>query len=130
MKVTNELVVNSVESLNKLSELKLPVKTAFRLAKITRKMNEVLETYNEVLTKLQQDHVEKDENDQPKTLDDPNDPNIRRLVFADPKSFYAAHKELLEIETELDFAKLQVEDLGNIEVTPATLYPIEWLIEA
>jgi hypothetical protein len=129
MKITNQLVLNSVESLNQLAELKLPVKTAFRLAKITRKMNEVLETYNEVLTKIQQDHVEKDEDDKPKTLDDPNDPNIKRLVFSDPAAFAAAYQELLEIETEVDFKKLQVEDLGNIEVTPSTLFPIEWLIE-
>jgi predicted phage-related endonuclease len=129
MKITNQVVINSVESLNQLTELKLPVKTAFRLAKITRKMNEVLDTYNEVLRKIQQDHVEKDEDDKPKTLDDPNDPNIKRLVFSDPAAFKAAYQELLEIETEVDFKKLQVEDLGNIEVTPATLFPIEWLIE-
>ena len=129
MKITNKLVIDSVESLNQLSELKLPVKTAFRLAKITRKMNEVLETYNEVLTKIQQNHVDKDEDGNRKTVDDPNDPNIKRLVFSDPKAFAEAYGELLEIETEVDFNKLSVEDLGSIEVTPATLFSIDWLIE-
>jgi hypothetical protein len=129
MKITNKLVVDSVASLNQLSELKLPVKTAFRLAKITKTLNSILETYNEVLSKLQQDHVEKDEDDKPRTLDDPNNPDIKRLVFADPEAFATAYQELLEIETEVSFKKLSLEDLGTIEVTPATLFQVEWLVE-
>lgn len=129
MKITNKLVVDSVESLNQLSELKLPVKTAFRLAKITKTLNGILETYNEVLSKLQQDHVEKDEDGNPKTLDDPNNSNVKRLVFADPAAFKAAYQELLDIETEVNFKKLSLEDLGTIEVTPATLFNVEWLVE-
>jgi hypothetical protein len=129
MKVTNQLVLNSVESLNHLSELKLPVKTAFRLAKITRKMNEILETYNEVLGKLQQSHVEKDDDGEPVTLEDPNNAEIRRLVFADPTAFATAYKELLDIETDIGLKKLTLEDLGTIEVTPATLFSVEWLIQ-
>ena len=96
---------------------------------MTRKINEVLETYHEVLSKLQQDHAEKDEDDNPKMLDDPDDPNVKRLVFADPEAFAEAYKELLEIETEVDIKKLSVEDLGTIEVAPATLFSIDWLIE-
>ena len=129
MKITNKTVVDSVESLNHLSELKLPVKTAYKLTKLTRKVNEVLETYNEVLGKLQQNHVKKDEEGNPKMLDDPNDSNIKRLVFEDPEAFAEAYKELLEIETEIGITKLTVEDLGNIEVTPTILYQIDWLIE-
>lgn len=130
MKITNKVAVESVGSLNEITELKLPVKIAFKLAKISREINDVLETYNEVLTKLQQEYVKKDESGDPVTLDDPNNSNIKRLVFTDRKAFNEAYSELLEIENEVSFEKLKIDDLGDIEVKSSTLYTLDWLFEA
>lgn len=129
MKLTNKIVVDSVGSLNQLLELKLPVKTAFKLTKISRKLGGVLEAYNKVLAKLQKEHVKKDENGNPMSVEDENNPGIRQLIFEDPVAFTAAYQELVELETEVSFDKLKIEELGNIEVKPTTLFQIDWLFE-
>jgi len=129
MKITNKMVIDSVSSLNTLNELKLPVKTAFRLAKITKKLNEILEAYNSVLQKLQQEYVEKDEEGKQVTFIDPATPSITRLSFKDREAFDAAYQELLGIETEIEITKISLDDLGNVEIKSSTLYDIDWLIE-
>jgi len=127
MKITNKVVVESVDSLNKITELKLPVKIAFKLAKISREFNDILATYNEVLTKLQQEYVEKDKSGNLVTLDDPDNPNIKRLVFTDREAFDKSFSELLEIENKVNFKKLRINSLGDVKLMPSTLYQLDWL---
>lgn len=129
MKLTNKIVVDSVGSLNQLLELKLPVKTAFKLTKISRKLGGVLEAYSKVLAKLQKEHVKKDESGNPMSVEDENNPGTRQLIFEDPVAFTAAYQELVELETEVSFDRLKIEELGNIEVKPTTLFQIDWLFE-
>lgn len=128
MKVSNAQLVDSVNSLNTLNELTLPVRTAFKLAKISRKIETVLADYNKTLAKLQQKHVQKDEAGQPDTYT--AEDGTKRLLFEDPQAFQKEYAELLALETEIELDKLTLDELGSVEVKPTVLYSIDWLIEA
>jgi len=129
MKLTNAVLVNSVGSLNTLSELDLPVKTAFKLAKLSRKIDNLLQIYNDILKKLQTTHAELDENNQPKSVPNSDNPNLRHLIFKDPEAFQREYQELLLIENELDVSQLTIEELGDVKVKTSTLYQLSWLFE-
>jgi hypothetical protein len=61
MKLTNRQIVESCEALSELNTLKLPVKTSFKIAKVSRIINELLKDYMETLKKLQEEHSHKNE---------------------------------------------------------------------
>ena len=127
MKITNKQVLEAVDGLNELTELKLPVKAAFKLTKITKDLQKVIDSYNEVLKKLQEEHVQRDEEGNQIMLDDPENPNVKRLVFSDRDAFNKAYAELLEIENEVNFSPIPVEELGDVEISSAALFKTDWL---
>jgi hypothetical protein len=62
-------------------------------------------------------------------VEDVNNPGIRQLVFENIGAFNTAYQELIDLETEVNFDKLKIEDLGSIEVKPSVIYQIDWLFE-
>mgnify|MGYP001223504038 CR=1 FL=1 len=128
MNVKNSDLINAVPALNELLEQKLPVKTAFKLAKLTRIVQPAVDSYNDVLQKLQQEHCEKDEEGNPKIIPT-DDPNVNRIVMKDWDTFAAAHQDLLDAETDLGMDALDIEEFGDIDIEGATLFQISWLFK-
>lgn len=106
MKATLEKVLASVAACNKLMELKLPAVKAFRIIRILKQLNVVLEDFNEtkqlIQTRLQED---KDIDKAEKEL-----------------------QELLKKEVEILGEPLGEEFFGGMEVEVGALFGIEWLI--
>jgi hypothetical protein len=128
MKVTNKSLVDSIAALNELVELSLPIKLSFKIAKVTKQVQPLVDAYNQVLSKLQVEHSETEDDGKPKMIDT-DDPNIKRFVFKDTNSFYAAHQELLGLENELDMDKVSVEEFGELDVKPSLLFTLSWFID-
>jgi len=127
MKITNKTLVDSVESLNKIVELSLPVKTAFKIVKATKIVESSLVAYNEVLAKIQDEHILKDEAGEPVTKAHPTNPDLKQLVFEDVAAYHKAVAELHEIEVELALKPLKIDSLGAVEIKPTALYNLSWL---
>lgn len=127
MKISNKTLIDSVESLNKINELSLPVKTAFAIAKATRTIEGMLLDYNKVLKKLQEIHVKRNKKGDPQTSEHATNPEIKHLVFKDRLKFNKAVDELLAIEVDLDLEPLSIDSLGEVDIKPSVLYNLAWL---
>ncbi len=128
MNVTNTTLVDAVPVLNQLVDLSLPIKTAFKIAKITKALQPALDSYNEVLGRLQQEHSIKGEDGSP-LLEETADPNIKKIVFHDREAFDKAYQELSLIENKFRLEKLSIEEFGDVDITPASLFKIAFLID-
>lgn len=122
MKLTNRQIVDSIEAIQKLNKLKLPVRASFRIAKTSRNLDEVLTDYNKTINKLRDEYSEKDSNGEMKV-------NDNKIVFRDLDGFIKASNELLDIENDVDVQQIGLDDFGEMTVEPSLLYSIDWLID-
>jgi hypothetical protein len=108
MKLTNRQILNSVESLQALLQVKLPVKTSFEVAKISRLLDDILRDYQKTAQRLKFEFSDED---------------------VDHPDFAKAIEELLECKTEVSCEKISLESLGEVNLEPAVFYHLNWLIE-
>lgn len=105
MKIKLNKIVNSIESLNALTEIKFPAKVSYRIKRIIDKLEPILKTYNEKKNELVREYGETEE-DGTVSVKDPE-----KL-----KEFLPKIEEILEVEEEVDFEPIPVEMLGDTEV--------------
>ena len=126
MKVTNGEIYNSVESLNKLAGMKLPVKTSLQVAKLVSKLNEPLKEIDSVrqgLVKTYGISFEKDE---------AGNTTIKSETEGNVIKYITEMNELVSLETELvvDKIKLPTEVDGKaLEIEPSVLIALEKFID-
>lgn len=118
-------IINSEASLKKLLSTDLPVKVAFKIAKLVNKINPDLKIYEEQRFKIIKELGEQTDKE-------------KDIWSVKPENFEKFKEELTklsEIEVDLSFApgkpleKIKIEDLGDIKLEPNDLVPLEWLIE-
>tara|TARA_R110002020_G_scaffold372202_2_gene583698 strand:+ start:757 stop:1104 length:348 start_codon:yes stop_codon:yes gene_type:complete len=114
MKLKLGQIVGSSEPLGKLMNSSVPISTAFRLSSILKKVQGVLETYDESRKVLIEKHGENGEIK-------PESKNFNKFVDE--------MNELLETETKLDVEKIEQSSLSKVEITPSDLLALEWLIK-
>ena len=114
MKVKLHQIVNSAESLKSLLEIKLPAKISYRLKRLVNKLDPILATYNEKRNELVKEFGEEQE-----------DKSIKVADEAKLKLFLEKLNEVLEIEEEIDFELINIEDLGDVVIAPKDL--VEWI---
>jgi hypothetical protein len=122
MKLTNRQLLNSVDSLTQLNTLKLPVKTSFRIAKLSRAIDDVLKAYRDTLKNLQEEHAERDEVGEKVVVEN-------QISFKDPVVFDSAFQELLDCETDVPIKQISIGTFGSVEVEPKLLYHLDWLLK-
>ena len=123
MKLTNRQIISSAPSFGDLLNLKLPVKTSFRIAKVVKLIQSALDDYNETLDKIKGNYAEKDDDGKFKVVDE------NQLVIENFGEFQADVNELLDIENDLEIKKIRLKDFGNIVVEPSVFLAIDWFIE-
>lgn len=112
MKIKLQEIISQTENIKSLLQNKLPVKIAYRLNKLSGKIDHELKTYTETKNGLVIEYGEKQENGDIKVTDP------EKLV-----EFHTKHNELIEMDVELDFEKLKIEDLGDITLSPNEIIP-------
>ena len=129
MKLTlsNERIVNTINTLGELSNAKLPVKVAYAITKNINKINTELKSYNEEKTKLINKYGEKDEEGKLKVEEN----GIIHLKEEFIEDYNRDIKELLSIENELDIHMIQLDDLLNSDynISPMELMTIDFMIK-
>ena len=127
MKLTlsNERIVNTINTLGGLSNAKLPVKVAYAITKNINKINVELEAYNKEKAKLINKYGEKDE----KGKLNVNENGIIPLKEEHIEDYNRDIKELLSIENEIDIHMIQLDDLLNSDynISPAELSAIDFI---
>lgn len=127
VKLSNQVLLNSIPVLNKLNQLELPVKVAFMLSKNIKKVDKSLEGYNETRKKLLLQYAEKDEKEMPKSDEQGN------IIFKEgcQEKWVRDIQELLELKTDVEIQKISTHDLfkAELSISPLELATIEFMIK-
>lgn len=132
MKLKNQDVFLAREPLQKLMEIKLPVKSSYQVAKLANKLNEQLKVIDDVRNGLVKNYGEKGEEGQMKVKSD--SPNFEKFA----EEFH----ELMEQQVEVVFEKVKLpEKIAStcdkcshnmdkpFEIEPSILMALEKFVE-
>lgn len=128
--------INSVESLNKLSECKLPAGISFSLGKFLKEITPEVETFNKVKNeKIVEYGSVVIGSDGKETLDKAGNkiysfsvPGTKELTESG-KKYVEEMTELENKELELKIPEIKIADLGTMEIEPKFLLQLAWLIK-
>ena len=118
MKVKLDQMLNSVEALAELTSTKLPSKPAYRVARITNKIEAELKLFNEQRSKIVLE------------LGTPSEENEDQFTFTPENSikFNEQISDLLNEEVEIDVPTISINELGSAEIKPATMMILDWML--
>lgn len=122
MKLTNELLMNSVEALKELCNKDLDAETAFKLQENLLLMNEKMAPVQAVRDNIIKMHHTKDKDGQPIY------PFGDQRVQLTDKGAEELNK-LMKIEQEIPFEKLKVSLFAGQKLKTSMLIALNWLIE-
>lgn len=124
MKLTNNVIVNSIEALKNLSGKELDVKTSFKIAKNIKVIDEISNIFVEEKRKLVSKYGTKDKDGNLKV----DDNGVAQIDKDNLEEWNRSYAELLEIENDINIEKIKLSDL-DIKVSPQELLAIEYMIE-
>ncbi|ALS17742.1 MULTISPECIES: hypothetical protein [Clostridium] len=126
IKVTNREMESKVNILRKLSNMKLPVKVSYAIAKNINTIDKELKVFISERDKLIKEYAIKDEHGNPKVENN-------QYLFPDGKEEECNSKyaELLDIEVELQLREINVDDLinSNVDLTPNDMLELEFMLK-
>lgn len=127
IELTNREVLESVDSLAKLSQVKLPAKASYAVAKALGKLAELEKTIRGVQKSLWEKYGEKDETGKLK-IDPAN--NTFSIPAANSALFVKEHNELLAEVNEISGLRtVNISELSDATVEPAVLVHLDWLLK-
>ncbi len=124
IKVEYGKLKTSIEVIEKIIDFDLSIKTAIKLSKITKEISSELEIKDTIHKKIEEKYVPKDENGDVVFSDD----DKQSYIPTDPE---ARIKELVELdneEIELEFDKIEIDDLGDVKIKTKDIMVIDWLL--
>jgi hypothetical protein len=126
IKVTNREMESKVNILRKLSNMKLPVKVSYAIARNINTIDKELKVFISERDKLIKEYAIKDEHGNPKVENN-------QYLFPDGKEEECNSKyaELLDIEVELQLREINVDDLinSNVDLTPNDMLELEFMLK-
>lgn len=123
--ITLSQVIDSQQSLHKLSNMRLPIGVAYKISKLINKLQPDLRIYEEQRAKLVKDLGEQTDKEK----------DLWTIKPENTAKFTEEIKKLQEIEVNLNFGegkgleKVKVDELGDVEVEPNDLVSLDWLFE-
>jgi hypothetical protein len=120
----NYEILNKIEALRELSQLILPMKTSWNITKNIKKFEASIRTYSECEYELVKRYAIKDENGNVK-FDDKGQPKFPPNNL---EKYYKERQELLDCEDTLDILNIKLSDLENVDIKPATLMNLDFMI--
>jgi hypothetical protein len=115
-----------VYSMKELVEKDLQIKVAYKLSKLLKILDNENQTFEEQRVKLFQKYGEKDEDGNLKTYEG----DKINIAKDNLKLFNTEFKELCNIEINIDFEPIKLDDLGDIKLKTLTLYGLsDFIVE-
>jgi len=130
VKVTNEEILNSRESIVMLSGMKLPVMVSLQIAKFSHKASEPFVVFETVRNGLINRYGQQQESGEVAVIF-PNDP-LGRPASPDWEKFVSELNELMSQEVELDVEKIKLPqeiDGKPLQIEPSILIALEKFID-
>ena len=110
MKLQLKEIINSTEQIKSLLEVKLPIKVSYRLMRLIDKLQPELKIYDDKRNELVKEFGTKQENGDMK-VEDP-----KKL-----EEFSKKMVELWDVEVDVDFDKLKIDEMGDVNIAPKDL---------
>lgn len=127
IKLTNREVLESSASLATLSQVKLPAKASYAVAKALGKLGELEKTIRGVQRTLWEKYGDKDEAGKLK-VDEKN--NTFAIPAANSVAFLKEHNELLAETNEVaGLRQVTLTELDGASVEPAVLLHLDWFVK-
>lgn len=117
-------IVESADIMRDLSTKSLKGRAAFRVARLLRELEKEFTLFNEKRVDLIKEYAQKDENGEMKSDDKGN----VSLDEARLSEFYQNLETLLNTEVEINAEKIDIDDLGDTDFTPAQVITLEAFI--
>ncbi len=124
----SDLNNESIESLNTLIEQDINAVIAFRLTRVIKELSSILEDKLKMEKKIFDRWVEKDENGIPVVpLDKEGQPIEGSVSITDVDAFTKEMSDLMAIENNVAFEKIQFEDLGLVTAKIKDIMRLDFL---
>jgi hypothetical protein len=123
IRVTLRDVLEGQEALQKLSNQQLPGRTAFRIGRLLKKLEDVLTSYNEVRTSLLEKYA-KHKEDGSFEVNDKNE-----YIFEDVNVFIEEMNKLIMEEVEVEADPIDFKSIENVNFTPVEITLLEPFIK-
>ena len=115
IKVTLRDILEGQETLQKLSNQPLRGRTAFQIGRLLKKLEDVLNSYNETRMQLITKYAKKDENGEYIL----NDRNEYQFTQENMQTYVDEINKLIMEEVDVDAGPIKFEDIENLEFTAA-----------
>lgn len=125
IKIKISELLNSVETLQKLSKQDFKAKLAWQISKLLKAAEVEIQSFNETRMNLIKKYGEKDENGELITDETGN----CKIMEGGILDFSNQLTELVESEVEINGNKIKIDDLDNVNFTPAEMAQLEVLID-
>ena len=121
MKVTLKDIVESQEVMRTLSNKPLRGRVAFKVARLLKKLEAELTTFNDTRVKLIESYAKKDEEGNYVT----NDRNEYQFDQDNANKFVEEINKLLSEELDIDATPILVDEIEDLDFTPAEMAALE-----
>jgi hypothetical protein len=115
-------IENIINSLTVLTKEKLLIKTAYKLVKLLKQVEEEYKIFTEQRTKIINEYAEKDEQGNIIFDKDTNSIPIKKEFV---NRCEIELKELYQITCDIDFSPILIDDLGEVKVSMEVLYVLD-----
>ena len=123
--ITLREIVDSSDTMKKLSQKSLKGKTAYYVARLLREVDKELTLFNETRGNLIKKYGEKDEKGELKIDENGNCKFIPEKI----EKFYSEMDDILNNIIELNANKIELKDLEDLDFTPIEMVVLEPFIE-
>lgn len=123
--IKTSVLINSTEVLQKLAKTELKAKIAWQVARVLRAVEEEFQTFNDTRLALINKYGEKDANGE--LIADEN--NNCKIPPAHLAAFNKELNDLLNEEISINANKIKIENLENLDFTPADMGILEYYID-
>lgn len=123
--ITLEQLINSTDGLKGLSQKSLKARSAYAVSKIIKAADAEMTTFNETRMELIKKYGEKKEDGE---LNSDENGNVR-IPPESLNDFNKELQELLKAPVEINANKIRMEDIGDVEFTPAEMAQLDEFIE-
>ncbi len=109
---------NIINNLNIIAEKDIPIKLSYKLSKLNKKLQEEQKYYEEQNIKIINKYGEKDDNGELKVNQENNSIPI---IMDKIQDFQKEMTELNELEFEVEFDPIKIEEFGSINISPNSI---------
>lgn len=125
IKVKMSQLLDSTETLKKLSNMQLKARLAFQIGRVLKAADSEITNFNEARMNLIKKYGEKDENGDLKTDEKGN----CTIPNESTEEFGHELNDLIETEVEINANPIKIADLENLDFTPSDMVGLEGFID-